>query len=229
MVYDDWGFRRKLGRGLGLSVLFVGESGTGKTMAAEVLASELRLDLYRIDLSAVVSKYIGETEKNLRRLFDAADDGGAILFFDEADALFGKRGEVKDSHDRYANIEVNYLLQRIESYKGLAVLATNMKAALDPAFLRRMRSVVQFPFPGPHERRAIWSRAFPSEVPRCELNWDRLARFDLTGGSIQNIALDAAFLAAEAGVPVGMPQVFEAARAEFRKLERPIDEADFRL
>ena len=148
-VYDDWGFRRKLGRGLGLSVLFVGESGTGKTLAAEVLASELRLDLYRIDLSAVVSKYIGETEKNLRRLFDAAEDGGAILFFDEADALFGKRGEVKDSHDRFANIEVNYLLQRIEAYQGLAVLATNMKAALDPAFLRRLRSVVRFPFPGP--------------------------------------------------------------------------------
>jgi hypothetical protein len=228
MVYDDWGFRRKLGRGLGLSVLFVGESGTGKTMAAEVLASDLRLDLYRIDLSAVVSKYIGETEKNLRRLFDAAEDGGAILFFDEADALFGKRGEVKDSHDRYANIEVNYLLQRIEAYQGLAVLATNMKAAIDPAFLRRIRSVVRFPFPGPAERRAIWSRVFPPEVPRSALDWDHLARFDLTGGSIQNIALDAAFLAAEAGVPVGMPQVLEAARAEFRKLERPIDEADFR-
>jgi hypothetical protein len=227
-VYDDWGFRHKLGRGLGLSVLFVGESGTGKTLAAEVLASELRLDLYRIDLSAVVSKYIGETEKNLRRLFDAAEDGGAILFFDEADALFGKRGEVKDSHDRYANIEVNYLLQRIEAYQGLAVLATNMKAALDPAFLRRLRSVVRFPFPGPAERRAIWSRAFPPGVPRGELDWDRLARFDLTGGSIQNIALDAAFLAAEAGVPVGMAQVLEAARAEYRKLERPIDEADFR-
>jgi ATPase family associated with various cellular activities (AAA) len=227
-VYDDWGFRRKLGRGLGLSVLFVGESGTGKTLAAEVLASELRLDLYRIDLSAVVSKYVGETEKNLRRLFDAAEDGGAILFFDEADALFGKRGEVKDSHDRYANIEVNYLLQRIEAYQGLAVLATNMKAALDPAFLRRLRSVVRFPFPGPAERRAIWPRAFPPGVPLGELDWDRLARFNLTGGSIQNIALDAAFLAADAGVPVAMAQVLEAARAEFRKLERPVDEADFR-
>jgi SpoVK/Ycf46/Vps4 family AAA+-type ATPase len=145
------------------------------------------------------------------------------------DALFGKRGEVKDSHDRYANIEINYLLQRIELYQGLAVLATNMKAALDPAFLRRMRSVVRFPFPGPAERRAIWSRVFPPEVPRSELDWDRLARFDLTGDSIQNIALDAAFLAAEAGVPVGMSQVLEAARAEFRKLDRPIDQADFRV
>ena len=228
-VYDDWGFRRKLGHGLGLSVLFVGESGTGKTLAAEVLASELRLDLYRIDLSAVVSKYVGETEKNLRRLFDAAEDGGAILFFDEADALFGKRGEVKDSHDRYANIEVNYLLQRVEAYQGLAVLATNMKSALDQAFLRRLRSVVRFPFPGPAERRAIWAKVFPEEVPRGELDLDRLSRFDLTGGSIRNIALDAAFLAAEAGKPVTMAQVLEAARAEFRKLERPVDEADFRV
>ena len=134
-------------------------------MAAEVLANELRLDLYRIDLSAVVSKYIGETEKNLRRVFDAAEDGGAILFFDEADALFGKRSEVKDSHDRYANIEVNYLLQRMEAYRGLAILATNMKSALDTAFLRRLRFVVDFPFPGVAERRAIWQRAFPPETP----------------------------------------------------------------
>ncbi len=148
-VYDDWGFRERMNRGLGISALFAGESGTGKTMAAEVVANELRLQLYRIDLSAVVSKYIGETEKNLRRLFDAAEDGGAILFFDEADALFGKRSEVKDSHDRYANIEINYLLQRMETYRGLAILATNMKAALDQAFLRRLRFIVNFPFPGP--------------------------------------------------------------------------------
>ena len=150
-----------MNRGLGISALFAGESGTGKTMAAEVLANELRLDLYRIDLSAVVSKYIGETEKNLRRLFDAAEDGGAILFFDEADALFGKRSEVKDSHDRYANIEINYLLQRMEAYRGLAILATNMKSALDPAFLRRLRFIVDFPFPGAAERRAIWQQVFP--------------------------------------------------------------------
>jgi len=225
-VYDAWGFRRRMARGLGISVLFAGESGTGKTMAAEVLAHDLRLDLYRIDLSAVVSKYIGETEKNLRRLFDAAEHGGAILFFDEADALFGKRSEVKDSHDRYANIEISYLLQRMESYRGLAILATNMKGALDPAFLRRLRFVINFPFPGVAERGAMWQRAFPSETPTAGLDPDRLARLALTGGSIQNIALNASFLAAGAGSPVTMRLVLEAARAEFRKLERP-DEADF--
>src|SRR5262249_54458681 len=152
-----------------------GDSGTGKTMAAGVIANELGLDLYHIDLSAVVSKYIGETEKNLRRLFDAAEAGGAILFFDEADALFGKRSEVKDSHDRYANIEINYLLQRMEAYRGLAVLATNMKSALDRAFLRRLRFVVDFQFPGPDERQAIWERIFPAETPIEELDTERLA------------------------------------------------------
>ncbi len=160
-VYDTWGFGRRMNRGMGISALFAGDSGTGKTMAAEVIANELRLNLYRIDLSAVVSKYIGETEKNLRRLFDAAEAGGAILFFDEADALFGKRSEVKDSHDRYANIEINYLLQRMESYGGLAILATNYKSALDQAFLRRLRFIVNFPFPGLAERQQIWRRVFP--------------------------------------------------------------------
>src|SRR5262249_18592845 len=152
-------------RGLGISALFAGTSGTGKTMAAEVLANALRLDLYRIDLSSVVSKYIGETEKNLRRVVDAAEEGGAILFFDEADALFGKRSEVKDSHDRYANIEINYLLQRMESYRGLAVLATNMKSALDSAFLRRIRFVINFPFPDTGQRAEIWQRIFPPHTP----------------------------------------------------------------
>ena len=147
-VYETWGFGRRMSRGLGISALFAGESGTGKTLAAEVIAGELQLNLYRIDLSQVVSKYIGETEKNLRKLFDAAEDGGSILFFDEADALFGKRSEVKDSHDRYANIEINYLLQRMDAYRGLAILATNMKSALDTAFMRRLRFVVNFPFPG---------------------------------------------------------------------------------
>ncbi len=161
-VYDSWGFRAKMNRGLGISALFAGESGTGKTMAAEVLANDLRLDLYRIDLSAVVSKYIGETEKNLRRLFDAAEDGGAILFFDEADALFGKRSEVKDSHDRYANIEINYLLQRMEAYRGLAILATNMKSALDSAFMRRLRFIVSFPFPALPERRRDVAESLPA-------------------------------------------------------------------
>ena len=165
-------------------------------MAAEVIAADLRLDLYRIDLSAVVSKYIGETEKNLRRVFDAAEDGGAILFFDEADALFGKRSEVKDSHDRYANIEVNYLLQRMEDYRGLAILATNMKTALDPAFMRRLRFVVDFPFPGRPSGERSGDAAFPAARRRERLDLDRLARLDLTGGSIHNVALNAAFAAA---------------------------------
>jgi hypothetical protein len=228
VVYDSWGFRKRMNRGLGISVLFAGESGTGKTMAAEVIANELGLLLYRIDLSAVVSKYIGETEKNLRRLFDAADDGGSILFFDEADALFGKRSEVKDSHDRYANIEINYLLQRIESYRGLAILATNMKAALDGAFTRRLRFIVNFAFPGLAERTAIWRKAFPPETPLKGLEFQRLARFNLTGGSIHNIAVNAAFLAAQARSPVSMPLVLDAARCELRKLDKPINEADFR-
>jgi ATP-dependent 26S proteasome regulatory subunit len=229
-VYDEWGFREKMSRGLGINALFAGESGTGKTMAAEVLANELRLNLYRIDLSAVVSKYIGETEKNLRRLFDAAEDGGAILFFDEADALFGKRSEVKDSHDRYANIEINYLLQRMEAYRGLAILATNMKSALDHAFMRRLRFVINFAFPGPQQRQAIWQRIFPKKTPLPEagLDYEHLSRLNLTGGSIQNIALNAAFLAAEADQPVTMSLVLEAARTEYRKLGRPLREADFR-
>ncbi|TFW31738.1 ATP-binding protein [Massilia horti] len=227
-VYDGWGFRARMNRGLGISVLFAGESGTGKTMAAEVIAGELGLLIFRIDLSAVVSKYIGETEKNLRRLFDAAEDGGAILFFDEADALFGKRSEVKDSHDRYANIEVNYLLQRIEGFRGLAILATNMKASLDAAFLRRLRFIVNFPFPGPTERVAIWRNIFPATVPTTGLDYHRLARLNLTGGSIHNVALNAAFLAADRGTRVTMPLLLEAARTEFRKLEKPVSEADFR-
>ncbi|MDJ0737535.1 MAG: ATP-binding protein [Nostocaceae cyanobacterium] len=226
-VYENWGFQRGMNRGLGIGALFAGESGTGKTMAAEVIANSLRLNLYRIDLSAVVSKYIGETEKNLRRLFDAAEDGGAILFFDEADALFGKRSEVKDSHDRYANIEINYLLQRIESYRGLAILATNMKSSLDTAFLRRLRFIINFPFPGKSERKLMWEKVFPEETPIEELDFERLGRLNLTGGSIHNIALNAAFLAAQAGEAVTMQSVLAAARMEFRKLERPINEADF--
>ena len=189
-VYDEWGFAAKSERGLGISALFSGASGTGKTMAAEVMANELRLDLYRIDLSQVVSKYIGETEKNLRRVFDAAEDGGAILLFDEADALFGKRSEVKDSHDRYANIEVSYLLQRMESYRGLAILTTNMKSALDTAFLRRIRFIVHFPVPDAAQRAEIWRRIFPADTPTGRA-WmlTRLARLNVAGGNIRNIAL----------------------------------------
>jgi hypothetical protein len=227
-VYQDWGFDRKSSRGLGINALFAGVSGSGKTMAAEVIANHLRLDLYRIDLSAVVSKYIGETEKNLRKLFDAAEGGGAILFFDEADALFGKRTEVKDSHDRYANIEINYLLQRMESYCGLAILATNMKSTLDQAFLRRLRFIVNFRFPSIEERRAIWQKAFPADVPVSDLDFPRLARLNLTGGQISLIALNAAFIAAQARSPVTMPIVLDAARSEYRKLEQPIHEPDFR-
>jgi hypothetical protein len=227
-VYDTWGFRERMNRGLGISVLLAGESGTGKTMAAEVLANDLSLMLYRIDLSSVVSKYIGETERNLRKLFDAAEDGGAILFFDEADALFGKRSEVKDSHDRYANIEINYLLQRIETYRGLSILATNMKSALDSAFLRRLRFIINFPFPGQSERQSIWRKAFPAKAPVAALDFTRLARFNLTGGSIHNIALNAAFLAAHAGEPVSMRLVLDAIRNEYRKLDKPVNEADFR-
>jgi hypothetical protein len=227
-VYRQWGFADRMNHGLGITVLFAGPSGTGKTMAAEVLASHLRLDLFRIDLSTVVSKYIGETEANLRRVFDAAEDGGAILFFDEADALFGKRTEVKDSHDRYANIEIDYLLQRMEAFGGLAILATNMKSALDAAFLRRLRFVLDFPFPGLPERSAIWRRVFPAATPTQGLDFDRLARLNVTGGHIAVIALNAAFQAARAGGPVTMPMVLNAARIEYRKLGRPVNEADFR-
>jgi len=227
-VHEDWGFARKMTRGLGISALFAGDSGTGKTMAAEVIANELHLNLYRIDLSAVVSKYIGETEKNLRRLFDAAEDGGAILFFDEADALFGKRSEVKDSHDRYANIEINYLLQRMEAYGGLAILATNKQSALDLAFMRRLRFVVNFPFPSIAQRKAIWQKVFPPDTPVQDLDFDRLARLNVTGGNITSIALNAAFQAAHTGDPVTMPLIIEAARTELRKLGGVINELEFR-
>ncbi|MEM6353283.1 MAG: ATP-binding protein, partial [Cyanobacteria bacterium P01_D01_bin.14] len=228
IVYQDWGFQQRMNRGFGISALFAGDSGTGKTMAAEVIANALQLNLYRIDLSSVVSKYIGETEKNLRRLFDAAEDGGAILFFDEADALFGKRSEVRDSHDRYANIEINYLLQRIEAYRGLAILATNMKSALDSAFMRRLRFVISFPFPATPQRLEMWQKAFPAKTPVEPLDYVRLARLNLTGGNIHNIALNASFLAATAGTSITMPLVLSAARTEFRKLNRPVNEADFR-
>ncbi len=227
-VYADWGFAEKMNRGLGITALFAGESGTGKTLAAEVLANDLRLNLYRIDLSAVVSKYIGETEKNLRRLFDAAEDGGAILFFDEADALFGKRSEVKDSHDRYANIEVNYLLQRMEAYRGLAILATNMRSALDIAFTRRLRFIVTFPFPTAADRSRMWQRAFPAKVPLGDLDYARLAQVNLTGGSIHNVAINAAFQAAQRDQPVGMRAVLASIRNELIKMDRPINEAEFR-
>ena len=219
-VYKDWGFAARHSRGLGIAALFTGESGTGKTLAAEVIANEARLDLYRIDLASVVSKYIGETEKNLGKLFDAAERSGAVLLFDEADALFGKRSEVKDSHDRYANIEVAYLLQRIESYRGLAILTSNLKSSLDRAFLRRIRFVLHFPFPDAAARTEIWRRAFPAQAPCGPLDWAALAKLQLSGGHIRSIALNAAFRAAERGAAIEQADVMASARAEFSKLER---------
>jgi hypothetical protein len=227
-VYEEWGFAAKCARGLGISALFAGESGTGKTMAAEVVANELHLDLYRIDLSSVISKYIGETEKNLKRVFDAAEESGAILLFDEADALFGKRSEVKDSHDRYANIEVSYLLQRMETYSGLAILTTNHKSALDSAFQRRLRFIVQFPFPDQTQREGIWRAIFPRSTPLNGIDYAKLARLNVTGGHIRNIALNAAFLAAEAGREVGMAQLLAAAHGEGAKRERPVTDSETR-
>jgi SpoVK/Ycf46/Vps4 family AAA+-type ATPase len=227
-VYESWGFSSKGQRGLGVSALFVGESGTGKTLAAEVIAHELGLDLYRIDLSSVVSKYIGETEKNLKRVFDAAEEGGALLLFDEADALFGKRSEVRDSHDRYANIEVGYLLQRMESYAGLAILTSNMKSSLDKAFQRRLRFTVNFPFPDAKQREAIWRRIFPATTPTTELDSRKLAQLNVTGGNIRNIALNAAFLAAASTRSVEMGHVLQAARLEAHKIERPLTDAETR-
>ncbi|WP_030609717.1 ATP-binding protein [Streptomyces sclerotialus] len=221
-VYQDWGFAKSLRSGLGVTALFAGGSGTGKTLAAEVMAKELGLDLFIIDLSQVVSKYIGETEKNLSRVFDAAERGGALLLFDEADALFGKRSEVKDSHDRYANLEVSYLLMRMEAYRGLAVLTTNMKKALDSAFMRRIRFVVDFPFPGEKERAEIWRRVLPAQAPMKGIDPDLLAQLTVAGGSIRNVALSGAFLAAEEGEQLQMRHMLAAARTEYLKLERSL-------
>jgi len=227
-VYHDWGFANKSHRGTGIATLFAGESGTGKTLAAEVLANLLGVSLYRVDLSAVVSKYIGETEKNLRKIFDAAEDIGALLLFDEADALFGKRSEVKDSHDRYANIEVSYLLQRMEAYRGLAILTSNHKSALDTAFQRRLRFVVHFPFPDTTQREAIWRVIFPRETPLRDLDYGKLSRLNASGGNIRNIALNAAFLAAEAGTEVTMQHLLHAAYSESAKREKAPSDAEIR-
>jgi SpoVK/Ycf46/Vps4 family AAA+-type ATPase len=227
-VYESWGFSARGRRGLGISALFAGPSGTGKTLAAEVLATDLRLDLFRIDLSAVVSKYIGETEKNLKQVFDAAESGGCLLLFDEADALFGKRAEVKDSHDRYANIEVGYLLQRMENFQGLAVLTTNLKSSMDKSFQRRLRFTIDFPFPDIAERRQIWERVFPPQTPTQDLDPARLAALNMTGGNIRNIALNAAFLAAGAGQPVSMGHILQAAQLEAVKTEQTISDIEVR-
>jgi SpoVK/Ycf46/Vps4 family AAA+-type ATPase len=228
LVHDELGLREKMNEDLGISALFSGPSGTGKTMAAGIIANDLCLNLYRIDLSAVVSKYIGETEKNLRQLFDAAEDGGAILFFDEADALFGKRSEVKDGHDRYANIEINYLLKRVEAFRGLAILATDTKNAIDQAFIRRLRFIVDFSFPSIEQRKQIWEKAFSRNASKLDIDYDRLAQFNITGGTIHTIALNAAFLSAKRNTPVTTDLILGATRTELQKLEQPINEVDFR-
>ncbi|MFF5287941.1 ATP-binding protein [Paractinoplanes globisporus] len=226
-VYGQWHFRSA--PSTGVVALFAGPSGTGKTLAAEVVAGELGLDLYKVDLSAVVSKYIGETEKNLERIFNAAAAGDLVLFFDEADALFGKRSEVSDAHDRYANIEVAYLLQRLETYDGLVVLATNLQRNIDPAFLRRISVAIDFVAPEEPERRKIWQRAFPSTAPVAgDLDVDFLARqFKITGGVISNAALGAAFLAAAENSPITMRHTVLSVRREFQKLGRLRTEKEF--
>jgi ATP-dependent 26S proteasome regulatory subunit len=231
MVYEKWGFEKKLSLGKGLNVVFAGQSGTGKTMSAEIIAGELKLDLYKIDLSNVVSKYIGETEKNLERIFTEAGESNAILFFDEADSIFGKRSEVKDAHDRYANIETGYLLQKMEEYDGIVVLATNLRKNLDEAFVRRMHFVLEFPFPEEEDRFQIWSRVFPKDVPLSQ-NVDlrfMAKQFKVAGGNIKNIALAAAFLAASAGPDqmVEMEHMIRATRREFQKMGKLCTESDF--
>ncbi len=229
VVYGSWGFDRRVMLGKGLAVLFNGPSGTGKTMAAGILAKNLELDLYRIDLSTVVSKYIGETEKNLSRIFAEAESANAILFFDEADALFGKRSEVKDAHDRYANIEVSYLLQRMEAYDGLTILATNFRQNLDRAFTRRLQLMMEFPLPSPSERERIWRRLLPSTVPQAEdIDWAFLARqFPLSGGNIKNCALTAAFAAAGEGGALAMRHLVQAVVQELEKMDQPVVSSDF--
>lgn len=228
VVYGEWGFDRKLSLGKGLNVLFSGPPGTGKTMGAEVIAGELGLDLYRIDLSQVVSKYIGETEKNLDRIFNAAENSNAILFFDEADALFGKRSEVRDSHDRYANIEISYLLQKMEEYQGVSILATNLRQNLDEAFVRRLQAIIEFPFPNEEYRRKIWQGVFPSEAPLAQdVKFDLLAReVRLAGGNIKNMALAAAFYAASEGDIIRMRHLVQAAHREHQKLARAWTESE---
>jgi len=229
LVYGEWGFEHKLSLGKGLNVLFAGPSGTGKTMAAEIMANELGLDLYKIDLATVVSKYIGETEKNLDRIFKEAQDSNSILFFDEADAIFGKRSEVRDSHDRYANIEIAYLLQKMEEYQGIVILATNLRKNLDEAFARRMHFSVEFPFPEEEDRFCIWQKAFPETAPLSQdIDLIFMARqFKITGGNIKNIALSAAFLAVEDSGMVTMEHLIRATKREYQKMGKLCTEADF--
>jgi SpoVK/Ycf46/Vps4 family AAA+-type ATPase len=230
VVYSEWGFEKRIAAGLGLKVLFSGASGTGKTMTAGVIARDLGLDLYKIDLSGIVSKYIGETEKNLDRIFCAAQCSNAILFFDEADALFGKRSEVKDAHDRYANIEVAYLLQKIEEYAGIVILASNLSKNIDEAFSRRMHYVVEFPLPDETHRERLWRGMFPAQVPLGEdVDFQFLARqFPIPGGDIRNVALEAAFLAAQNGKIVTMKQLATALARQMIKQGKIPSATDFK-
>ncbi len=229
-VLEGWGFNRKLSLGKGVNALFSGPSGTGKTMAAEVVANELGLDLYKLDLSGVVSKYIGETEKNLNRIFQAAENANAILFFDEADALFGKRSEVRDSHDRYANIEISYLLQKMEEYEGLSILATNLNRNMDEAFVRRLTFTIPFPFPDEAHRYRIWQTVWPQEVPLADdVDLEGIARqFKLAGGNIKNIALAAAFLAVEEESAIAMYHLLQATRREYQKMGKNLSEVELK-
>jgi ATP-dependent 26S proteasome regulatory subunit len=231
MVLEEWGVGHKLASSPGVTMLFSGEPGTGKTMAAEVMAAELGLDLYKIDLSTIVSKYIGETEKNLEQIFGEAQSSNAILFFDEADAIFGKRSEVKDAHDRYANIEISYLLQRMEAYEGVTILATNLRANLDEAFTRRLQFAVDFPFPDEEDRLRIWETLFPPAVPRePDLDFGLLARrFKLAGGNIRNVLVSAAYLAASDGGRVGMKHLLHGTRRELQKMGRLVNERDLHI
>jgi SpoVK/Ycf46/Vps4 family AAA+-type ATPase len=228
-VLETWGFDKHLAMGKGVNVLFAGQSGTGKTMAAEIIAADLGLELYKVDLSGMVSKYIGETEKNLDKVFTAAREANAILFFDEADALFGKRSEVKDAHDRYANIEVGYLLQKMEEYDGIVILASNLRKNLDDAFVRRLHVAIDFPFPEEPDRRRIWRKVFPADAPLGpDVDLDHLAKqFKLAGGNIRNIALLSAYLAAEDGEVIGMNQIVRAIKREYQKLGKLVTEAEF--
>jgi SpoVK/Ycf46/Vps4 family AAA+-type ATPase len=219
-VFSEWGFAQKVTYGKGLSVLFAGPPGTGKTLAAAVLAHELQVALYKVDLSGVVSKYIGETEKNLSKIFQEAETSNALLFFDEADALFGKRTEVSDAHDRYANIETSYLLQKMEEYEGIVILATNLRENMDEAFTRRLRFIVEFPFPDEASRLQIWQSHFPQAAPLSEeIDFAYLSRqFKIAGGSIKNIVLNSAFLAAQNGGVIGMEHILHGVRQEFEKM-----------
>ncbi len=223
-VYRQWGFAEKMPYGLGISALFSGGSGTGKTLAARIIASQLQLDLYHIDLSCVVDKYIGETEKKLDKIFQAAENSGAILLFDEADALFGKRSKVQDSRDRYANMGISFLLQRMESYSGLSILTTNLRSAMDDAFLRRLRFIIPFPFPDKVQRQRLWQQMFPDNAPTHGIDYHKLARLTLTGGSIRNITLQAAFIAATARRAITMRDILDATRREYHKTEKTLDE-----